>query len=259
MSFLVGIAGIVFSLHYVFTHHSTGFSGYLDKPSMVLIGLTPPCIMLLSHSLTDLFTGIRLLFTALLNTKKSKQSEIINILTNASAMVRTEGLGSIVRIKERVKYELLKDGLSLIVNNFTPEEIQHNLMARIDSKQTKMSLAANLFENMSKVCPGVGMIGTLMGLISMLANMKDPSALGSGMAMAMVTTLYGLMLGTILYAPWGEKIALEAEKSLELDLMVLEGILNIKSKKSSLHMSDIMKTYSGTKTRSASERSGSRS
>ena len=70
-------------------------------------------------------------------------------------MVRTEGLGSIIRIKDRAKYELLRDGFSLIINNFTPEEIKHNLMARIESKQTRMGLAANIFENMSRVCPGV--------------------------------------------------------------------------------------------------------
>jgi chemotaxis protein MotA len=106
-----------------------------------------------------------------------------------------------------------------------------------------MALAANLFENMSKLCPGMGMIGTLMGLIAMLSNMNDPTKLGSGMAMALITTLYGLMLGTILYGPWGEKIQIEAEKIHEIDMMVLEGVLNIRGKKSSIHMKDIVKTY----------------
>ena len=63
----------------------------------------------------------------------------------------------------------------------------------------------------------------------------------------MITTLYGLLLGTVLYAPCSEKISLEAEKILEIDLMVLEGVISLKAKKSSVHMKDIMSTYSNAK------------
>jgi chemotaxis protein MotA len=86
-------------------------------------------------------------------------------------------------------------------------------------------------------------MGTVMGLISMMANLKNPESIGSGMAMAMITTFYGLILGNIIYAPCAEKIQLEAEKSLQIDLMVLEGVLSLKGKKSSIHMRDIMSTY----------------
>ena len=247
MSSLMGFAGLGFCLWFVFTANHTGFSGYMDKPAMVLVGVGPPSIMLLSHNIGDLLMGFRLLYSAMFSRQKANQKEIIDTLTKASALVRTEGLGAVVKIKESARYDLLRDGLALIINNFTNDEIQHNLAARIEAKQTKMSLAAHLFENMSKVCPGVGMIGTLIGLINMLANMNDPSKLGAGMAMAMVTTLYGLLTGTALYGPWAEKIGLESEKIMETDLLVLEGILNIKSKKSSMHMSDLMKTYAGGK------------
>ena len=96
---------------------------------------------------------------------------------------------------------------------------------------------------MSKLAPGVGMIGTLMGLIEMMANLKDPSQIGSGMALAMITTFYGLLLGTVVYGPFSEKIALEGEKSLELDLLVMEAIVGLKERKSSIHMKDIVNTY----------------
>jgi chemotaxis protein MotA len=243
ISTLLGLAGLIYSLYFVFNHPHAGFSGYLDKPAMVLIGFCPPAIMLLSHSLGDLLMGVKLLFSAMLSRQKFQRNEVITILTQAASLMRTEGVGSLLKLKDKTRYSLLQDGLSLIVHNFTPEEIRHNLTARIESRQTHMNLASNLFQNMSKLCPGVGMIGTLIGLIKMLSQMKDPSVMGSGMAMAMVTTLYGLLLGTAIYGPWGEKIALEAEKVLETDMLVLEGIMNIKSKKSSLHMSDLMKTY----------------
>ena len=243
MSPIIAIVGIVFSLYFVFTNPSSGFQGYLDKPSLILLGIMPPSIMLLSHSLRDFFVGFETLLKALFSTSRSEK-EVINILTQSSQLVRAEGIGSLVKVRNQVGYPLLRDGISLIVNDFTEDEIRHNLQNKINSKQMKMSLASNLFENMSKVSPGVGMIGTILGLIAMMLNLKDPSQIGGGMALAMITTLYGLLLGTVLYAPCSEKISLEAERSLEIDLMVLEGILSLKGKKSSVHMKDIMSTYS---------------
>ena len=243
MSPILGICGISYSLWYVFTVKSEGFSGYFDEPSLVLLGLMPPSVMLLSHSIKDFFTGLITLGKALFRIQGGAQKEVIEILTSSSAMVRSEGIGALVRVRDRIRYTLLREGISLIINDFSAEEIRHNLSNKVNAKQGRMGLAANLFENMAKVSPGVGMIGTLLGLIEMMANLKDPSQIGGGMALAMITTLYGLLLGTILYAPMAEKITLEAEKNLEVDNMVLEGVVSLKQKKSSVHMRDIMTTF----------------
>lgn len=243
MSQLLGLSGIAFAIWYVIGHPAGKFTGYWDPAAVVLLGIGPPSVMMLSHTLGDLIVGIKLLVSSIFSRHTQHQAEIINALTHASKLVRTDGFGALVPLRDRMQYDMLRDGFSLIINDFRTEEIRHNLMAKINAKQSKMALAASLFENMSKLCPGMGMIGTLMGLIAMLSNMNDPTKIGAGMALALVTTLYGLMLGTIIYGPWGEKIHIEAEKILEVDLMVLEGMVNIKSKKSSVHMKDIMKTY----------------
>ena len=244
MSPIIGLSGIAGSLYFVFTYPARGFQGYFDIPSFVLLVVAPPCIMLLSHTLQDFWVGTVTLIKTLFGGQAKVEKEVINVLTQSAAMVRGEGIGALVKVRNAIKYELLRDGVSLIVNDFTPEEIRHNLAAKINAKQQRLSLAANFFDNMSKLCPGVGMIGTLLGLIGMLSQLTDPTKIGGGMALAMITTLYGLLLGTLLYGPCGEKISLEAEKSLEVDMMVLEGVLGLKGKKSSVHFNDIMKTYS---------------
>lgn len=243
MSPLIGLAGIIYSLYFVFTAPSVGFKGYFDLPSFVLLLLAPPCVLLLSHSLSDFKTGFQTLMASMVGGSNRTRLEVINALTQTSGLVRSQGLGALMQVKDRIGYDLMRDGVNLIVNNFTPEEIRHNLMAKINTKQTRMALASNLFDNMSKASPGVGMLGTLLGLIAMMANLKDPSQIGGGMALAMITTLYGVILGTFIYGPCAERITLEAEKSLEVDMMVLEGVLGLKGKKSSVHMRDILKTY----------------
>jgi chemotaxis protein MotA len=244
MSAILGLSGIIYGIYYVSTHHALTFTGYIDVAAMVLLGILPPSIMLLSHRLSDFSTGFKILLQAMFNNTNRHHAHVINALTICSAKVRSEGVGALVTERNKLRYELLIEGVSLILNNFTIEEIKHNLSAKITSKQQRMALASSLFENMSKVSPGVGMMGTLMGLIHMMSRLSDPTTIASGMALALITTLYGLLLGTIIYAPFGEKIAIEAEKINELDLLVLEGVMALKGKKSSIHLKDIMKTYS---------------
>ena len=231
-------------MNFVFTHRAGAFTGFVDVPSLVLLGIAPPCVMMLSHSISDLFAGIGILLQASFRKQANIEKEVINTLSMASQLVRTDGMGVLMQLKNRVRYPLLRDGFSLIVNDFSVDEIRHNLQAKIEAKQTHMLTASSLFENMSKVCPAMGMVGTLIGLARMLSDMKDPASIGGGMAMAIIGTLYGLMLGTVVYAPFGEKIALESEKTLEIDRMVMEGVLLLKGKKSSVHLRDVVSTYS---------------
>lgn len=257
MSTIIGLCGIVYSIYFAFTHPHKGFTGYFDLPAVVLLGITPPSVMLLSNTVGDFLMGFRILLGSMLKSKRSLQGEVINTLSSLSAAVRTDGYAALVNARKRIKYDFLRDGVSMIVNDFSADEIRHNLEAKINAKQSRMTHASDLFENMSKVCPGVGMIGTLMGLIGMMSNMSDPNTIGSGMAMALITTLYGLMLGTILYQPWGAKIAVEAEKATEIDFLVLEGVLHMKNRKSSVHLSNIMNTYTrGTNPRSPAPKQG---
>ncbi|MDD9950151.1 MAG: MotA/TolQ/ExbB proton channel family protein, partial [Zetaproteobacteria bacterium] len=243
MSGIIGMAGIIYGLYFVFTAESSGFTGYYDLPSLVLLGILPPSIMLLSHKIGDFLTGIKILITSMFQNSRRQQNQVINALTVCSARVRAEGMGALVMERKKLPQGMLNDGVALIINNFSLEEIRHNLKAKMSAKQSQMALASNLFENMSKVSPGVGMIGTLLGLISMMSKLGDPAAIGSGMALALITTLYGLLLGTLIYAPLGEKIAIEAEKTYEIEQLVLEGVLALKAKKSSLHMKNIMNTF----------------
>jgi chemotaxis protein MotA len=243
MSGLLGICGIAFGLYFIFTFKVTEYSGFYDPPSLVFLVLVPPCIMLLSHRLGDFLTGFRILFRSMFQNTSRQQQKVIATLSDCSRKIREEGMGSLMQLKKDITHELLADGINLIISNFSSEEIQHNLQSKIDFKQTKMTLASHLFENMSRVSPGVGMIGTLIGLVNMMADLSDPKSLGSGMAIALLTTLYGLIVGTLIYAPLGEKISIESEKCYQLDMMVLEGVMALKDKKSSLHLTHIVKTY----------------
>ena len=101
MSSLIGIAGIFYGLRFVFLTESKGFTGYLDVSSLILLGILPPSIMLLSHKISDFFTGFKILIQSSLQNTIRTQNNVIDALTMCSARVRSEGIGGLV--KERKK------------------------------------------------------------------------------------------------------------------------------------------------------------
>lgn len=245
LSLILGLAGFGFSIWYVLTNTAAkSFNGYINYPALLLLLLAPPSVIFISHNFVDFFKGVRVLFSMASLNQNREMNQLSNQLTQLSSSVRTDGIGVIAQFKARVKNSFFRDGLQLILNGFTPEEIKHNLVAKINAKQTQFSHAQNLFESLAKLCPGMGLLGTIIGLVQMLSNLDDPKKIGPGLAVSLLSTLYGLILGSAVYGPISEKISIYAEKMKQIDIMILEGVLLLKQKKSNAHLRDVLNTYS---------------
>lgn len=242
----VGLSGFSWALWYLLYYGSNQFKGFWDPAAAVLLGVGPLSVILMSHSFIDFVAGLKTMLSIAFLNQRKEMNQIANQLSVMTSTVRNEGVGVLAKYKSQIKNSLLRDGVTLILSGFTPDEIKHNLTAKINTKQTQYSHASHLFENLGKLCPGMGLLGTIIGLVQMLSNMSDPTKLGPGMAIALLTTLYGLLLGTVVYSPISEKIAIYAEKTLQLDLMILEGVLLLKEKKSQAHLRDVLNTYSSS-------------
>jgi chemotaxis protein MotA len=244
LSFLFGIMGFSAAFAFVLFNHAEKFSGFYDKSAMFLLVVAPISVMFISHGFMDFFRGVKTLFSMAFFNQAKEMTNIANMLTQFSSAIRMEGMGVLAQGKNQVKNQLFREGITLILNSFTAEEIRHNLIAKINTRQNQYSHSANLFESLGKLCPGMGLVGTIIGLVQMLSNLTDPTKIGAGMAVSLLATLYGLILGTVIYTPMSEKITMYAEKTLQLDTMIMEGVLLLKEKKSHAHVRDVVNTYS---------------
>src|SRR5690606_35272632 len=86
-----------------------------------------------------------------------------------------------------------------------------------------------IMDTIGKYAPAFGMIGTLMGLIAMLKNMDDPSAIGPGMAVALITTLYGALIANVVVGPLGDKLAMRDAEEVLHKTMIITGVMAIQS------------------------------
>lgn len=248
ISVILGFGGFAYAFYFVLTHHAEKFEGFFDLPAFVLLMVAPISVIFVSHNFVDFFKGIKVVATMGFQNQSTAMNNIVNQLTQLSSAVRQDGIGVLASYKDRVKDPLFREGLTLILNSFTIDEIKHNLIAKINNKQTQFEHAANLFESLGKLCPGMGLVGTIIGLVQMMTNLSDPAKLGAAMAVSLLATLYGLILGTVIYTPIAEKIKIHAEKSLQLDTLIMEGVVLLKDKKSSAHFQNVVRTYTSNAT-----------
>ena len=152
---------------------------------------------------------------------------IISQLVTFSEKARREGLLALEDDLEEVGDQFLRNGIQLVVDGTDPEVIRNILYNEVNQIQARHAIGIKLFEDWGKFAPAFGMIGTLMGLIQMLGNIEDKSAIGIGMALALITTLYGAIMANLAFVPMAAKLEDRDRDEVLVKEIMIEGILSI--------------------------------
>ncbi|UER67471.1 motility protein A [Borrelia sp. BU AG58] len=163
--------------------------------------------------------------------KKSSFAKASNIktLVELSEKARKEGLLSLDDELEQISDPFFKSGMRLVVDGADPEIIRTMLYLELDQMQERHKMGSNLFGTWAKLAPAFGMTGTLIGLIALLGNLEDKSALGSSMAVALITTLYGTIMANLMFIPVQIKLESIDSEEVAVKTMIVEGILSIQA------------------------------
>lgn len=157
------------------------------------------------------------------------EEKIITTLVSFSEKARREGLLALEDDLEEVEDEFMRKGIQLVVDGTDPDIIKNILYTELNQVQGRHASNIKVIDDWSKLAPAFGMIGTLTGLIAMLANMEDTSAIGSGMAQALITTMYGSLMANLLLIPFKNKLIDLDEGETLVKELIIEGILSIQS------------------------------
>jgi len=121
-------------------------------------------------------------------------------------VARKEGLLSLQRFAQEEADSFSRSGLQMLVDGSEPEIIRNVLEVELTMNENKDLLAAKVFEGFGGYSPTIGIIGAVMGLIHVMNNLADPAALGPGIAVAFVATIYGVGLANLLFLPMANKL-----------------------------------------------------
>ena len=140
--------------------------------------------------------------------------------------------------------KFLKFGIDMVVSGYTGEEVREIMTNTIETTFGRNTVQVQILKNMGTAAPAFGMIGTLVGLIIMLDNMGgDPSSLGKGLAVALLTTLYGVLFARIIFIPAATKILQREEIVRFRNYLIAEGLALLADKKSPRYIQDRMNSY----------------
>ena len=118
-------------------------------------------------------------------------------------------------------------------------------MMKKDMMQTleRHKSGKNIFVKLADTAPAMGMIGTLVGLVQMLANMSDPASIGPAMAVALLTTLYGAMIANMIASPIADKLELRAKEEYLIQALVIDALSGIQAGQNPRVLAEVLKNY----------------
>ena len=144
-----------------------------------------------------------------------------------SNQARREGLLSLENSLDTVDDEFLRRGLQFAIDGTDPQVLRNILETELIYVEERHNMGQDLFNMMNKYAPAFGMIGTLIGLVVMLKNMSDPTAIGPAMAVALVTTLYGAIFANLIFGPIAAKLKNRSQEEALYRQLIVEGLILI--------------------------------
>jgi len=222
---LVGVLGLIFASMAM----GVGIGPYIDGPSVMIVVGGSIMTLLIANKMEMMKQFAKVFLIAIKPTYQPNYEELIKKLVDYATQARRDGILSLEQAAANEEDEFLKKGLSMAVDGNEPDTIRELLeidLEQMDARHKKMS---SIFSNWAGLAGAMGMIGTLVGLVAMLLNMSDPSAIGPSMAVALLTTLYGAMIGNIFGSPVANKLNLRNDDEILAKTMIIEGIMSIQA------------------------------
>lgn len=224
-STLIGIAsGMVLIYGAIFM--GEGWAMFFDPVSAILVLGGTSAALLVNFSFDELKqipAGIK----DFLGFESPELFGYLEMFSEFSRVARREGLLALDRRLDENADDFVKFGLEMAVDGIEEAEIDDMMKMRIGEEARKRGMLAKFFNSSGMYAPAFGMIGTLIGLIQMMQNLDDPSQIGAGMAVALITTFYGALLANLFFLPMAAKIKGQLEQVTKARQMVRTGVLAI--------------------------------
>jgi len=204
----------------------SSFAAFLDYPSMAVVigGAIAACCI--AFPLKTLLLAPKVIKKLFLPSTQDMRP-VIGQLVECAEIARRDGVLALEGKTQDIEDPFLLLGIQMAVDGTDAELMEKILRSEIEAVAQRHKTGKSLMETMGRYAPAFGMIGTLMGLIIMLGNMDDPEAIGPGMAVALITTLYGAIVSNLFCLPFADKLGFYSKREMEVREIILRGLLSI--------------------------------
>lgn len=237
---IAGLALIIWAI--IFSAEDA--TAFLNLPGLMIVIGGTIAATLISYPLSEVMRVFRVIGIVLRNERLYAEKDVQELVTSAQLLMRGE-VNKVDQHISKLRNPFLRTGLQLVVDNTPAENIMELLQWRIERLRARERAEAQIFRTMSTFAPAFGMLGTLLGLINMLYSMDEAAfgQIGRNMSIALITTLYGLILANLLFKPVALKLERRTEQRVMLMNMVLEGVLLVQQQRSPGFIRETMHSF----------------
>ena len=226
---------------------------FYDAPSLFIVIGGCLSAALIAFPLSD-FLGMFKAFGKVFKFKITPAEDLIQNLVEISNKARKGGLLSIESDIKNTSDPYLASALQMTVDGVKTSDIAAIMQKKMDIVAKEHKAGYSILSALGAYGPAFGMVGTLIGLVQMLANLDDPSTIGPKMAVAMITTFYGAILANLFFIPMSDKLKLRSEQEITNMTLLYEGIVSIREGEHPRLMEEKLNVYlSSTKKGPASK------
>jgi chemotaxis protein MotA len=220
------VAGLVLATLAIIGSILTGGSivVFIDIPSVLVVGGGVVASTLIKWPIEAVKITMAVFMKSIFFTPVEPKNMIEEIQKLAET-ARRESVFALEKVPVEDKF--LKKAVTLAADNRPPEVITSILSLEIAAMEERHAKGVEIFEGMAADGPAFGMIGTLIGLVLMLQNMSDPSAIGPAMAVALLTTFYGAVLANVFTNPIAAKLKQRSKQESTKMNIIVAGVLGI--------------------------------
>lgn len=221
---------------------------FIDIPSMLIVGGGTIGAVLIQYPMANVTSVAKVIKHAFMTTPRDP-NQVIQTILEFGNKARKEGILSLEPLLANVEDPYLRKGLQLTVDGMEPQAIQEVMETEISALEDRHASGVELMGAFAGFAPALGMIGTVIGLVLMLQNMNDPSAIGPAMAVALITTFYGAILANLFFIPVQGKLKGRSKYEILIKEMQLMGILSISRGENPRITAEKLSAYLPTKRR----------
>lgn len=201
---------------------------FIHIPSLMIVIGGSSAAALISFKLEEIVGVMGVVKKAFLM-GNSDLTGIIEKIIELSKKARKEGLLAIDAEVSDLEDPFMRTGLEMAIDGTEPEAIRSVMETELSYTMERHKKGQQIFNALGMYAPAFGMIGTLIGLIAMLQKLEDPSQIGGGMAVALITTFYGALAANLIYLPIAGKLKNKSDEEVIEKELIIEGVLSIQA------------------------------
>ncbi len=211
-------------------------ANFFNIPSVLIVVLGTITVTSISSSWEEFSNAGKVIGNSLFR-KRLRSSLMARQLMDVAVLAKKRGLLALAGAENELKKDpQLYKAVQIVTDGYKAEDIERVLAQDLDALVERHRRSASILRRGAEISPAMGLIGTLIGLVQMLANLQDPETIGPAMAVALLTTFYGAILGTAVLSPMAAKLERNSNEEAMLRTLIMIAMSSIARQDNPRHL-----------------------